>query len=102
MSDDLSASYRAMKERIFAAAEARAKYIRDTAERCVVCGKSMLRWGNRDRHFSCDEKYPLVGMICICPTGCSDTHVGNGRNPCHPRCQPCNLQAGRKLPKRSH
>ena len=83
---------------IFAAGEARAKVIRDTARPCEVCGRSMLNWGGgRKVHFSCDPELPLAGKVCTCPVGCSDTHWGTGGVPCDQSCVPCRIMRGKPL-----
>lgn len=68
--------------RIVGAAEARAKVIRQSLRTCAKCGKTMLPWPGRTKHFTCDPELPLVGRRCTCPPDCSDTHWGNGRVEC--------------------
>ena len=83
--------------RIVGAAEARAKVIRQSLRSCAKCGKTMLPWPGRKVHFTCDPELPLVGRRCTCPPDCSDTHWGNGRVDCDPRCEPCKIMRGSPL-----
>jgi hypothetical protein len=84
-----------------AESEQRARTIRETAQSCVVCGRSMLRWGKgRDRHFSCDVEFPYAGKRCTCPSGCSNTHWGNGPVSCDPSCELCARHRGSPLVER--
>lgn len=96
--DDLALGiYEQRNNRIGAAADARAKIIRDNARMCAACGKPMLGWPGRSLHFTCDPQYPLAGLRCTCPVGCSNTHWGNGAVDCDPSCEPCKIMRGKPL-----
>lgn len=98
VSDDGSFSiYTDRDERIFSAAEARAKIIEQTARRCAKCGQTMLSWPGRTVHFSCDPELPLAGKRCTCPSGCSDKFWGTGSVACAPECEPCKIMRGQPL-----
>jgi len=59
---------------------------------CDVCGRPMLGF-QKGRHFSCDQT-TVVGQVCICPPGCTDTQYGNGQRDCAKKCKVYTLLAG--------
>lgn len=85
-------------KQVIAGARGRASYYMVTAPTCDKCGRLVATRG-RSRHFLC-EPDEIIGHACSCPTGCSDTHVGNGSAPCDPNCVPCRRRRGAPLMKR--
>lgn len=64
---------------------------------CDVCS---LPTAQGRRHASCDPKYPLAGMVCVCPPGCTTGPIwGDGPRECRSVdgkvCEPCTIMAGR-------
>jgi hypothetical protein len=90
--------YVEQRDRVLRDAEARAKEIKESAHPCAKCGRSML--GARNVHYGCDPEYPLAGLRCVCPPGCSGERWGSGPRDCDPDCEPCKRQRGQPLRKR--
>jgi hypothetical protein len=78
--------------RAIAEGQARAEHFLLTAPTCEACGKPMIQRG-RARHYLCEPK-SIIGRVCTCAPGCTNTLYGNGPAPCNDDCAVCHLLRG--------
>lgn len=83
-------------DRLIGEGNAKARRVIDTARRCRKCGTGVTSPG-RDIHWACQE--PLIGSVCTCPPGCTNTSYGDAGT-CLPECIPCRVLRGQRYSKR--